>query len=267
MVASGSATPTTTWPPATCRRASSRSPAATRAPASSPRSARTRPVGRSATTSSCRSCPGCGRCRWCASGMQNLCDLGANVLTGCRADGSFRMSIGGEPIGQGAGISTFCEHTRRRRGLGVKIDKDLPLEKVCLLGCGVGTGWGSAVNAAEVRPGHTVIVMGIGGIGINAVQGAAHAGATTSSPWTRSSSSARRRRSSAPPTASPHGRGRRVRPFGDQRPGRRLGHRDRRRAQDRARRPGVRRHPQGGHGRGDRHRQRERRGAGARRSS
>lgn len=122
--------------------------------------------------------PGCGRCRWCASGQQNLCDLGANVLTGCRADGSYRMSIGGKPIGQAAGISTFCEHTLVDVASCIKIDKDIPLDKAALVGCGVGTGWGSAVNAAETKPGHTTIVMGIGGIGINAVQGAAHAGAT-----------------------------------------------------------------------------------------
>ena len=119
--------------------------------------------------------PGCGRCRWCASGQQNLCDLGANVLTGCRKDGSYRMSIDGVPIGQTAGISTFCEHTLASC---VKIDKDIPLDKAALVGCGVGTGWGSAVNAAETKPGQTTIIMGIGGIGINAVQGAAHAGAT-----------------------------------------------------------------------------------------
>jgi NDMA-dependent alcohol dehydrogenase len=122
--------------------------------------------------------PGCGRCRWCASGMQNLCDMGANTLTGCRADGSFRMSIDGKPIGQAAGISTFCEDTLVDVMSCVKVDKEVPLEKVCLLGCGVGTGWGSAVNAAQTRPGQTIIIMGIGGIGINAVQGAKHAGAT-----------------------------------------------------------------------------------------
>jgi NDMA-dependent alcohol dehydrogenase len=122
--------------------------------------------------------PGCGRCRWCASGMQNLCDAGANVLSGCRADGTFRMSVDGQPIGQSAGISTFCEDTVADVMSCVKVDNDLPLEKACLVGCGVGTGWGSAVNAAEAKPGHTVIVMGIGGIGINAVQGASHVGAT-----------------------------------------------------------------------------------------
>jgi NDMA-dependent alcohol dehydrogenase len=121
--------------------------------------------------------PGCGRCRWCASGMQNLCDLGVNVMTGCRPDGSYRLSIDGKPIGQAAGISTFCEHTLADVASCIKIDKDIPLDKAALVGCGVGTGWGSSVNAAEVKPGHTVIIMGIGGIGINAVQGAAHAGA------------------------------------------------------------------------------------------
>jgi NDMA-dependent alcohol dehydrogenase len=125
--------------------------------------------------------PGCGRCRWCASGMQNLCDLGASALGGSRFDDptSFRMhTTDGAPIGQMAGISTFAEYTTVAVDSAVKVDKDLPLETLCLLGCGVGTGWGSAVNSAAVRPGETVIIMGIGGIGINAVQGAAHAGAT-----------------------------------------------------------------------------------------
>lgn len=122
--------------------------------------------------------PGCGRCRWCASGMQNLCDLGANLLTGCRSDGSFRAHVDGADIGQMCGISTFCESTVIDVSSAVRVASDIPLDKACLVGCGVGTGWGSAVNSAEVKPGQTVIVMGIGGIGINAVQGAAHAGAT-----------------------------------------------------------------------------------------
>ncbi|MBA3605520.1 MAG: NDMA-dependent alcohol dehydrogenase [Actinomycetota bacterium] len=122
--------------------------------------------------------PGCGRCRWCASGMQNLCDLGATLLAGSRADGSYRMSLDGAPVGQMCGISTFSEFSVVSVDNAVKVADDLPLEKACLVGCGVGTGWGSAVNSAKVYPGHTVIVMGIGGIGINAVQGAAHAGAS-----------------------------------------------------------------------------------------
>lgn len=125
--------------------------------------------------------PGCGRCRWCASGMQNLCDLGAFLLNGTRFDDvtSYRMhTVDGDPVGQMCGLGTFAEVTCVDVDSAVKIGDDVPLEKACLLGCGVGTGWGSAVNSAQVRPGDTVIVMGIGGIGINAVQGAAHAGAS-----------------------------------------------------------------------------------------
>ncbi len=113
--------------------------------------------------------------------MQNLCDLGAGILNGPRWTDptSYRLHTSdGAPVGQMCGISTFVETTTVSADSAVKIPDDIPLDKACLVGCGVGTGWGSAVNSAEVRPGHTVIVMGIGGIGINAVQGAAHAGAS-----------------------------------------------------------------------------------------
>ena len=125
--------------------------------------------------------PSCGHCRWCASGQQNLCDLGAGLLAGSRWEDptDFRLKLAGTdtPVGQMCGISTFVETTTVSADSAVKVDDDLPLDKVCLLGCNVGTGWGSAVNSARVPPGHTVIVMGIGGVGINAVQGASHAGA------------------------------------------------------------------------------------------
>ncbi|MBW0116604.1 NDMA-dependent alcohol dehydrogenase [Pseudonocardia abyssalis] len=125
--------------------------------------------------------PSCGHCRWCASGQQNLCDLGAGLLAGSRWEdtSSFRLKLAGTdtPVGQMCGISTFVETTTVSADSVVKVPSDLPLDKVCLLGCNVGTGWGAAVNSAQVQPGHTVIVMGIGGVGINAVQGAAHAGA------------------------------------------------------------------------------------------
>ncbi|MCE3554094.1 NDMA-dependent alcohol dehydrogenase [Pseudonocardia sp. RS11V-5] len=124
--------------------------------------------------------PGCGRCRWCATGHQNLCDLGRFLLAGCRPDDptSFRLSLDGAPVGQIAGISTFCEDTTVSVHSAITIPKDIPLEAACLTGCAVGTGWGSAVNSAAVRPGDTVIVMGVGGVGANAVQGAVHAGAS-----------------------------------------------------------------------------------------
>ncbi|GAA4535905.1 NDMA-dependent alcohol dehydrogenase [Pseudonocardia xishanensis] len=126
--------------------------------------------------------PACGHCRWCASGQQNLCDLGAGILAGPRWTDptSFRLhTTDGTPVGQMAGISTFVETTCVSADSAVKIADDIPLEVACLVGCGVGTGWGSAVNSGGVQPGHTTIVMGVGGIGINAVQGAAHAGATS----------------------------------------------------------------------------------------
>ncbi|MDN5930606.1 MAG: NDMA-dependent alcohol dehydrogenase [Pseudonocardia sp.] len=125
--------------------------------------------------------PSCGHCRWCASGQQNLCDLGAGILAGPRWTDptSYRLQLlDGTPVGQMAGISTFVETTCVSTDSAVKIPDDIPLEVACLVGCGVGTGWGSAVNSGGVRPGHTTIVMGIGGIGINAVQGAAQAGAS-----------------------------------------------------------------------------------------
>jgi len=122
--------------------------------------------------------PGCGRCRWCASGQQNLCDLGATLLLGSRADGTLRATVDGEPAGQMCGISTFAERSVVAVESAIKVASDIPLDKACLVGCGVGTGWGSAVNSAEVKPGQTVLVLGTGGIGINAIQGASHAGAS-----------------------------------------------------------------------------------------
>lgn len=125
--------------------------------------------------------PACGRCEFCARGMSNLCDLGATLLTGARAEDptSYRMQLDGAPVGQQCGISTFSDYTTASTASVVKVDPALPLKQAALLSCGVPTGWGSAVNSARVQPGDTVIVMGIGGIGANALQGAVHAGATT----------------------------------------------------------------------------------------
>jgi NDMA-dependent alcohol dehydrogenase len=122
--------------------------------------------------------PSCGRCRWCASGMQNLCDSGARTLSGVRQDGSSRMTFEGKGVGQLSGLATFSQWSTVSVLAAVRCPEDVPLEIACLTGCGVGTGWGSAVNSAEVKPGDVVIVMGVGGIGINAVQGASHAGAS-----------------------------------------------------------------------------------------
>ncbi|ONH25088.1 NDMA-dependent alcohol dehydrogenase [Pseudofrankia asymbiotica] len=122
--------------------------------------------------------PMCGLCRWCASGLQNLCDNGSRVLSGVRADGSRRMRIDGRAVSQAAGVSTFSEFTTVSVQSAVRCPDDVPLEAACLTSCGVSTGWGAAVRSAEVKPGDVVIVMGVGGIGMNAVQGAAHADAS-----------------------------------------------------------------------------------------
>lgn len=123
--------------------------------------------------------PSCGHCRYCASGRQNLCQSGADLQRGPQLDGTFRMHYEGRDISQFMLVSTFSAwSTVSERSL-VKVPDDVPLETVCLLGCGVGTGFGSAINAADVRPGDTVIVMGVGGVGINAVQGAALSGAAS----------------------------------------------------------------------------------------
>ena len=122
--------------------------------------------------------PGCGRCRPCASGMQNLCDSGAMLLAGCQLDGTYRMHKDGVEVGQMCMVSTFSQYTIAPSISCVKIPDDIPLTSACLVGCGVPTGVGSAEVGANVRPGDVVIVMGIGGIGINAVQGAKLAGAS-----------------------------------------------------------------------------------------
>ncbi len=123
--------------------------------------------------------PVCGRCRWCSTGHQNLCDMGRWIRDGTRSDGSYRVHLpDGTPVPQMCGLATFSRHALVDVAAAIKVEPELDLDAVCLCGCGVGTGWGSAVNSAEVQPGQTVIVMGIGGIGIHAVQGARHAGAS-----------------------------------------------------------------------------------------
>lgn len=121
--------------------------------------------------------PGCGRCRWCATGKQNLCGNGQYMMLGTQLDNTFRLHVDGKDVAQASLVSTFSEYSVLPEWGAIKIEQDVPLEVAALVGCGVPTGWGSAVNAAEVKPGQTVIVMGVGGIGINAVQGAKHAGA------------------------------------------------------------------------------------------
>jgi S-(hydroxymethyl)glutathione dehydrogenase/alcohol dehydrogenase len=93
-------------------------------------------------------------------------------------DGTHRHFVDGQPVGLLAKLGTFAEHTCVSEHSVIKVDDDLPLECVALVSCGVATGWGSATKRADVQPGDTVVIVGIGGIGINAVQGAKMAGAS-----------------------------------------------------------------------------------------
>jgi NDMA-dependent alcohol dehydrogenase len=123
--------------------------------------------------------PACGRCEWCARGRSNLCNDAASVASGLQiSDGTSRHhTVDGHDLRLMCLLGTFAEHTVVNEASCVKIDKDWPLDKACLLGCGVVTGWGSAVNTAAVEPGDYVAVVGVGGVGSNAVQGAKMAGA------------------------------------------------------------------------------------------
>jgi S-(hydroxymethyl)glutathione dehydrogenase/alcohol dehydrogenase len=123
--------------------------------------------------------PSCGRCRFCATGQQNLCDLGALLfLGGMITDQTYRHhNARGETLRTMSKLGTFAEAMVVSEDSLIKVDPDLPLSAVALVSCGVATGWGSAVHRAGVQAGETVVVIGIGGIGMNAVQGAKMAGA------------------------------------------------------------------------------------------
>jgi len=123
--------------------------------------------------------PSCGRCPSCSTGMQNLCDLGAFLLAGRQVTDmtSRHHSADGTDLGIMCCIGTFGKHTVVGEASCIKIEPDIPLDKAALVGCGVTTGWGSATYAADVKSGETVVIVGCGGVGMNAVQGAAMAGA------------------------------------------------------------------------------------------
>ena len=122
----------------------------------------------------CSFIPNCGTCRYCSTGRQNLCDMGATILEGCMPDGSFRRRDDkGTEFGAMCMLGTFAERATISQHSVVKIDDWLPLETAVLVGCGVPSGWGTSVYAGGVRAGDSVIIYGIGGLGINAV----HAGA------------------------------------------------------------------------------------------
>lgn len=117
--------------------------------------------------------PECGQCKFCLSGKTNLCQaIRATQGKGLMPDGTSRFSLDGKPIFHYMGTSTFSEFTVLPEIAVAKINKAAPLDKVCLLGCGVTTGIGAVRNTAKVEPGSTVAVFGLGGIGLSVIQGA-----------------------------------------------------------------------------------------------
>jgi S-(hydroxymethyl)glutathione dehydrogenase/alcohol dehydrogenase len=125
----------------------------------------------------CSFIPSCGSCHWCATGQQAICDMGAAIMRGHLPGPRWPITGPGGRYGAMCMLGTFSQYGVISQYSVVKVDDDLPLDVASLVGCGVPTGWGSAVNAADVRPGDIVIVFGAGGIGLNAVQAARFAGA------------------------------------------------------------------------------------------
>ena len=122
--------------------------------------------------------PECRECEYCLSGKTNLCQaIRATQGRGVMPDGTSRFSIGGQPLYHYMGTSTFANYTVLPEIALAKIREDAPFDKVCYIGCGVTTGIGAVIYTAQVRPGDNVVVFGLGGIGLNVIQGARMAGA------------------------------------------------------------------------------------------
>ena len=122
--------------------------------------------------------PECRNCKFCLSGRTNLCvAIRATQGKGVMPDGTSRFSYKGQPVFHYMGCSTFSNYTVLPEIALAKVRKDAPMEKICYIGCGVTTGVGAVINTAKVRPGSTVAVFGLGGIGLNVVQGARMVGA------------------------------------------------------------------------------------------
>jgi NDMA-dependent alcohol dehydrogenase len=122
--------------------------------------------------------PACGTCFWCASGRQHLCDLGMSTLAGpMMSDGTWRHHLGDQKVNRMTQLGTFAEYMVVNEASLVKIDPNASMKAAALISCGISTGFGSAVDRAKVKPGETVVVVGCGGVGSGAIQGARLAGA------------------------------------------------------------------------------------------
>jgi len=116
--------------------------------------------------------PQCGRCVYCAGGQPTLCDDGVTAFGGTLTDGGTRITLDGRAVRQAAGVGAWCEHAVVPATAAVRVDPGIPLVPAALIGCGVVTGYGAAVNVARVGPDDRVAVIGCGGVGLSALQSA-----------------------------------------------------------------------------------------------
>ena len=124
--------------------------------------------------------PACGKCKWCLAGHSHACVEQAGLAKGPQRDGTFRLhNRSGQAVGQFCMLGAFSERVVAHEDSVCVIDADYALHVACLVGCGVAGGFGAAVHRAHVTPGSRVLVLGAGGVGMNVIQGARAAGATT----------------------------------------------------------------------------------------
>src|SRR5271170_6994537 len=122
--------------------------------------------------------PSCGRCEYCASGRQYICDLGSHTLMGPMiSDGTWRHHLGDVTVNRMCQLGTFADYIVVHEASVIRIDPWYDLRAAALISCGISTGFGSAVTRGGTKPGDTVAVIGCGGVGSGAIQGAVHAGA------------------------------------------------------------------------------------------
>jgi S-(hydroxymethyl)glutathione dehydrogenase/alcohol dehydrogenase len=124
--------------------------------------------------------PACGQCKWCHIGQPTMCDLGAKLRTGKMLDDTTRLHTKkGQDISGFLFVSTFAEYSVVPQDSLVKVADHIPLERACLFGCGFTTGFGAMTNAIHIKPGESVTIVGCGGLGLAAIQGAKLSGAGT----------------------------------------------------------------------------------------
>jgi len=122
-------------------------------------------------------CPPCGACYWCVRAEPSLCVNADGIITNTFVDGTTGLERDGQTVYRGVNVAAFAEHAVVPASGAVRVDADVPLDVACVIGCAVQTGVGAVLNTARVEEGATVLVMGLGGIGLSAVQGARLAGA------------------------------------------------------------------------------------------